>query len=126
VEAANHRALHAYQLRPLDCDAVLFKTRLVGRTHPVMYDGWKTLIMGELATRTIPGGHRQMFDEPFVRTLARELAECLERRQPCARAAGAPRERAGCDAVGSGYDVSSSVTMSGLSPATRKECRTET
>jgi len=90
VEAANHRALHAYQLRPLDCDAVLFRTRLVGRTHPVVYDGWKTLIMGELETRLIPGGHRQVFDEPFVRTLARELTECLERRQPCVTAAGAP------------------------------------
>jgi acyl-CoA synthetase (AMP-forming)/AMP-acid ligase II/thioesterase domain-containing protein/acyl carrier protein len=94
VEAANHRALHAYKLRPLHCDAVLFKTRLVGRTHPVVYDGWRTLIVGELETRRIPGGHRQVFDEPFVRTLAREFTECLARRQPCATADGARPQRA--------------------------------
>jgi acyl-CoA synthetase (AMP-forming)/AMP-acid ligase II/thioesterase domain-containing protein/acyl carrier protein len=92
VEPANQRALETYQLRPLDCDAVLFSTRLVGRTHPVMYDGWKTLIMGKLERRTIPGGHRQVFDEPFVRTLASELDDCLERRQACTRAVRAPHQ----------------------------------
>lgn len=85
VEPANRRALAAYQLRPLDCDAMLFSTRLVGRTHPVMYDGWKTLIQGKLERRTVPGGHRQLFDEPFVRTLASELDDCLQRRQPQAQ-----------------------------------------
>jgi hypothetical protein len=69
-------------LRPLDCDAVLFKLRLVGRVHPVMYDGWKTLIMGELETRTITCLEGQVFDEPFVRVLARELTECLDQRVP--------------------------------------------
>jgi oxalate---CoA ligase len=87
VEAANRRALHSYHLRPLYCDAVLFRTRLVGRTHPMMYDGWKTLIMGSLETRRVPGGHRQLFDEPFVRILARELTECLRQHEPRARAA---------------------------------------
>jgi acyl-CoA synthetase (AMP-forming)/AMP-acid ligase II/thioesterase domain-containing protein/acyl carrier protein len=83
VEPANRRALAAYRLGPLDCDAVLFSTRLVGRTHPVMYDGWRTLIKGKLERRTLPGGHRQLFDEPFVRALASELDDCLQRRQPC-------------------------------------------
>ncbi len=81
VEPANQHALANYQLRPLDCDAVLFSTRLVGRTHPVMYEGWKTLIKGKLERRTIPGGHRQVFDEPYVRALASELDDCLQRRQ---------------------------------------------
>jgi thioesterase domain-containing protein/acyl carrier protein len=82
VQAANQCAKNSYQLRPLDCDAVLFKLRLVGRVHPVMYDGWKTLIMGELETRTITCLEGQVFDEPFVRVLARELTECLDQRVP--------------------------------------------
>jgi thioesterase domain-containing protein len=82
VEAANLRAEDAYRKRPLHCDVVLFKTRLVFPTHPIIYDGWKTLIMGRLQTRSVPGRHRQVCDEPFVRTLARELTEYLERREP--------------------------------------------
>jgi thioesterase domain-containing protein len=82
MEAANHRAEDAYRKRPLHCDVVLFKTRLVFPMHPIRYDGWKTLITGELQTRAIPGDHRQVFDEPFVRTLARELTECLDQRVP--------------------------------------------
>jgi thioesterase domain-containing protein len=80
VEAANHRAQEAYRLRPLKCDAVLFRARQTFPHHPMRYDGWKTVIMGELQMRAIPCRHRQLFDEPFVRTLARGLTECLEQR----------------------------------------------
>jgi hypothetical protein len=61
---------------------MLIKTRLVFPTHPMKYDGWKTLIMGELQTRTIPCRSGQVFDEPFVRTLARELTGYLDQRVP--------------------------------------------
>ena len=39
------------------------------------------MIKGGLEIRPIPGRHHEIMDEPHVRTLAAELAECLEERQ---------------------------------------------
>jgi oxalate---CoA ligase len=90
ADAANQRAVDAYRLRPLHCDAVLLKTRLAGWDHPVVHDGWKDVIAGRLEMRTIAGQHAEVINEPFVRTLAAELSVCLEARQGHGTGATAP------------------------------------
>jgi len=69
-----------YPIAPCDCDAVLFKGKLDAWDHPDMHDGWRALVRGDLEIRTISGGHWDIITEPNVRTLAAELADCLERR----------------------------------------------
>lgn len=40
---------------------------------------WRALVPGGLDVRVVPGFHAYIVDEPFVRILAEELAECLRR-----------------------------------------------
>lgn len=39
--------------------------------------GWRQLVTGHLAVYDIPGGHKGMFQEPYVQVLARRMQECL-------------------------------------------------
>jgi acyl-CoA synthetase (AMP-forming)/AMP-acid ligase II/thioesterase domain-containing protein/acyl carrier protein len=70
-----------YRPRPYDGSAVLFKAELDRWSHPDMHDGWQRLINGGLEVRPIPGSHYTCLKEPNVRTLAAELAQCLEQQQ---------------------------------------------
>jgi acyl-CoA synthetase (AMP-forming)/AMP-acid ligase II/thioesterase domain-containing protein len=70
-----------YRAQPYDGSAVLFKAELYAMSHPDLHDGWHKLIKGGLEIRPVPGLHTSIMKEPHVRTLAAELAECLEERQ---------------------------------------------
>jgi acyl-CoA synthetase (AMP-forming)/AMP-acid ligase II/thioesterase domain-containing protein/acyl carrier protein len=69
-----------YRAQPYDGSAVLFKAELYAMSHPDLHDGWHKLIKGGLEIRPVPGLHTSIMKEPHVRTLAAELAECLEER----------------------------------------------
>jgi acyl-CoA synthetase (AMP-forming)/AMP-acid ligase II/thioesterase domain-containing protein/acyl carrier protein len=80
LEQINETAVRAYPIAPCDCDAVLLKGELRAWDHPDLHDGWRALVRGDLEIRTISGGHWDIIAEPHVRTLAAELADCLEQR----------------------------------------------
>jgi len=80
LEEINAVAVWAYPIAPCDCDAVLFKGELNAWDHPDTHDSWRTLIRGNLEIRTVSGHHLEVMREPHARTVAAELADCLERR----------------------------------------------
>ena len=77
---ANRLAGRRYHPRPYDGDAVLFKAAPYAWTHSDAHDGWRRLINGKLEVRQITGLHSEILEEPHVRVLARELADCLDAR----------------------------------------------
>jgi oxalate---CoA ligase len=78
-EETNEMAVRAYPIAPCDADVVLLKGELRAWDHPDLHDGWRGLVRGDLEIRKISGGHWDIIAEPHVRTLAAELADCLER-----------------------------------------------
>jgi len=64
-----------YDPEPYDGPVVLFRSERhqTGRFRdPEM--GWGKLVRGGLEVHEIPGGHQDMFHEPFVETLTRHLS----------------------------------------------------
>jgi len=74
---------------PYEGDAVLFQAELPASMHREVHEGWRNLVLGGLEIRPVPGRHSNFLEEPHVRTLAEELADCLaerrERHSPSAR-----------------------------------------
>lgn len=81
VAEVNLMAARAYRMRPCECDAILFKGDLRPYDHPDMHDGWLEFIRGHLETRSTGGYHLEVLNEPHVRVLAAELADCIKQRQ---------------------------------------------
>jgi thioesterase domain-containing protein len=79
LEGTNDTAVRAYPIAPCDSDVVLLKGELRAWDHPDLHDGWRALVRGRLEIRKISGSHWDIIAEPHVRTLAAELADCLER-----------------------------------------------
>ncbi len=65
------------RLEPYDGNAILFKAELYASSHSDSHEGWRKLVRGGLQIRFMPGRHFELMKEPYVRTLAVELAECL-------------------------------------------------
>jgi thioesterase domain-containing protein len=45
-----------------------------------MHDRWREVIGSSLEVRRISGSHTNFLSEPYVKVLAAELRDCLERR----------------------------------------------
>jgi thioesterase domain-containing protein/acyl carrier protein len=73
------RLEHA-RMPPWEGDAVQFRAQPGSRakSHPDVRDSWDRLIRGRLEVVHVPGLHHQIIKEPYVATLAHELAKALE------------------------------------------------
>ncbi len=80
---ANRLASRMYEARPYDGDAVLVRALPFAWTHADARDSWRDLIRGDLEVRPISCLHFEILEEPYVRDLARDLADCLNERQAC-------------------------------------------
>ena len=72
------RALQRYQPKPFSGKVMLFRTR--GHALICSFDrhyGWGELAQGGVAMKILPGGHGNILDEPFVRSVAQSLQACL-------------------------------------------------
>jgi acyl-CoA synthetase (AMP-forming)/AMP-acid ligase II/thioesterase domain-containing protein/acyl carrier protein len=78
---ANLMARRTYTPKPYAGNVVLFKAAPYALMHSGIYDGWGDLVQGELAVRDIAGQHSEILEEPYVRTLAAALADCLAERR---------------------------------------------
>ncbi|HYO90242.1 MAG TPA: amino acid adenylation domain-containing protein [Pyrinomonadaceae bacterium] len=79
VSEALFKALSEYEARPYKGRVTLFRTRAQPVFRSLGRDkGWKDLAAGGVDVRIVPGNHLNMYDEPHVRVLAREVKACLE------------------------------------------------
>ena len=72
------RALTRYQPRTFAGRLTLFRTR--GHALLCSFDdhyGWGQLASGGVTMKIMPGGHGNILDEPYVRTVAQSLQKCL-------------------------------------------------
>jgi acyl-CoA synthetase (AMP-forming)/AMP-acid ligase II/thioesterase domain-containing protein len=80
LRETNAMAARDYQMRPCECDAVLFTGELGKWDDRDMHEGWRKFVLGSLEFRPIKGAHDDILGEPHVRLLAKELLDCLESR----------------------------------------------
>jgi amino acid adenylation domain-containing protein len=79
VSEALFKALSGYEARPYRGRVTLFRTRAQPLFRAMGLDkGWKELATGGVDVRIVPGDHLNMYDEPHVQVLAREVKACLE------------------------------------------------
>ena len=88
---ANRHIAARYRAQPYQGDAVLLAAKRTDWAHPNKHEGWRQLVKGKLDIRGIPGEHMEIFQEPYVGTLAKELEYCLERARADAVAPSANR-----------------------------------
>lgn len=80
VSEALFEALTGYQARTYRGRVTLFRTRAQPIFRALGRDkGWKQLAAGGVDVRVVPGNHLNMYDEPHVQVLAREVKACLEK-----------------------------------------------
>ncbi|MQA66196.1 MAG: hypothetical protein GEU76_09900, partial [Alphaproteobacteria bacterium] len=79
VEPANDMIRRAYRAQPYDGDVTLFKCERSARTPADAHDGWYKLVRGRLDIRPVPGTHHEIVNQPYVPTLAAELADALDK-----------------------------------------------
>ncbi|MAE63008.1 MAG: hypothetical protein CMJ18_01945 [Phycisphaeraceae bacterium] len=78
--AAHLKAVRAYEPRPFDGRITIFRARTLPLFRPDPPERrWKSVARGGLDVHVTRGSHEGMFWEPWVRTLAGKLAECLAR-----------------------------------------------
>jgi thioesterase domain-containing protein len=79
VSEALFEALTGYQAHAYQGRVTLFRTRAQPIFRALGKDkGWKELAVEGVDVRIVPGNHLNMYDEPHVRVLAREIKACLE------------------------------------------------
>jgi amino acid adenylation domain-containing protein len=72
-------ALSGYRARAYKGRVTLFRTRAQPLFRALGKDkGWKELAAQGVDVRIVPGNHLNMYDEPHVQVLAREIKACLE------------------------------------------------
>ncbi|WP_016952591.1 AMP-binding protein [Anabaena sp. PCC 7108] len=86
IVGANTQALQKYSFPAYSGRVSLFRTDDQNRSDDigVKYDsqfGWGDIVKGGLDIYHIPGSHLSLLDEPYVRVLAEQLKECLEKVQ---------------------------------------------
>jgi thioesterase domain-containing protein len=80
VSEALFDALSGYDPHPYRGCVTLFRTRAQPVFRSLGRDkGWKKLAAGGVEIRIVPGNHLDMYDEPHVQVLAREVKACLEK-----------------------------------------------
>ena len=77
VEAAQIEAMRSYEPRVYTGPITLFRAKEI---HPAaLYE--ETLFWGDLlpnlVVRDVPGNHHTIYKEPYVKSLATEIAACL-------------------------------------------------
>jgi amino acid adenylation domain-containing protein len=79
VSEALFEALSGYTARSYSGRVTLFRTRAQPLFRALGKDkGWKELALQGVDVRVVPGDHLNMYDEPHVQVLAREIKACLE------------------------------------------------
>ncbi|HEX8173617.1 MAG TPA: amino acid adenylation domain-containing protein [Pyrinomonadaceae bacterium] len=79
VSEALFQSLSGYEARSYKGRVTLFRTRAQPVFRALGRDkGWKELAASGVEIRIVPGNHLNMYDEPHVRALAREVKACLE------------------------------------------------
>jgi amino acid adenylation domain-containing protein len=79
VSEALFEALSGYTARSYRGRVTLFRTRAQPLFRALGKDkGWKELAAQGVDVRIVPGNHLNMYDEPHVQVLAREIKACLE------------------------------------------------
>jgi thioesterase domain-containing protein len=79
VSEALFDALSGYEARSYSGRVTLFRTRAQPVFRALGRDkGWKELAASGVDVRIVPGNHLNMYDEPHVQVLAREVKACLE------------------------------------------------
>ena len=76
----NVRAMQHYRPQPSSTRVTLLKAgehAMVNASDETM--GWGTLTSGEIEIHTVPGSHFTIVREPHVRSLAEQLADCINR-----------------------------------------------
>jgi thioesterase domain-containing protein len=69
------------KMPPYDGDATYFKAHFNPNSmqHPDSQGTWSGMITGQLTTIPLACTHKQVIEEPYVRAVARELQQELER-----------------------------------------------
>jgi thioesterase domain-containing protein len=74
----NVRAMQNYRPQPSSTRVTLLKAGEQGTMEtPDETMGWGALTSGEIEIHTVPGSHFTIVREPYVRSLAEELADCI-------------------------------------------------
>jgi thioesterase domain-containing protein/acyl carrier protein len=76
----NVQAMQSYRPQPSSTPVTLFKAGEQGTMEtPDETMGWGALTSGEVEIHTVPGSHFTIVREPYVRSLAEQLADCINR-----------------------------------------------
>lgn len=81
IENLHLKTLDEYVFKPYGGTLTLFRSMVRPENTGDIWDetlGWSKLVTGELKILDVPGSHRQIFDEPYVQTLAAKMSVCLE------------------------------------------------
>jgi len=76
----NLEAMENYRPQPSSQRVTLFKEETQETVETAdETSGWGALTSSEVEIHTVPGRHRTMVDEPYVRILAEQLTDCIRR-----------------------------------------------
>ena len=75
----NVRAMRSYRPQPSSTRVTLLKAGEQGETADETTMGWSALTSGGVELHTVPGSHFTIVREPYVESLAEELADCINR-----------------------------------------------
>ncbi len=75
----NVRAMQSYRPETSSTPVTLLKAEQSTAETPDETMGWGALTSSEIEIHTVPGSHFTIVREPYVRTLAEELADCINR-----------------------------------------------
>ncbi|MGZ8377536.1 MAG: thioesterase domain-containing protein, partial [Gemmatirosa sp.] len=79
VLQVNYAAAARYRPLTYPGPVTLFRAQIRAPHAPTSPDlGWARWALGGVHVHHVPGGHMTMFDEPYVRLVARELQSCLD------------------------------------------------
>jgi thioesterase domain-containing protein len=81
IEKLHLKTLNEYVFKPYGGELTLFRSLVRPDNTSDVWDetlGWSNLVTGKLKILDIPGSHHQIFDEPYVQTLAEKMSLCLE------------------------------------------------
>jgi thioesterase domain-containing protein len=72
--------MQSYRPQPSSTPVTLFKAGEQGTLEtPDETMGWGVLTSGEVEIHTVPGSHFTIVREPYVRSLAEQLADCINK-----------------------------------------------
>jgi thioesterase domain-containing protein len=75
----NVRAMQSYRPQPSSTRVTLLKAEQATVETPDETMGWGALTSGKVEIHTVPGSHFTIVREPYVRSLAEQLADCINK-----------------------------------------------